>query len=111
MSKLTSGVFENLEITSPMDADKRIAYTQRILRGAALKKYKAVLTECKESAKELEGYHVKALYIERLWTWSKGGGLDDKGDSYLGLDKCVKSDKELWFELGKCMWIKHRRVL
>ena len=36
MHKLTIGVFENLKITSPMDVDKRLAYTQSILRGAAL---------------------------------------------------------------------------
>ena len=33
---LTVGVFEHLNITSPMDVEKRIAYTQCILRGAAL---------------------------------------------------------------------------
>ena len=39
MHDLTVGVFENFNITSPMDVDKRLVYTQRILRGAALKKY------------------------------------------------------------------------
>ena len=38
MRDLTVGVFENLGITSPMDVDKMLAYTQRILRGSALKK-------------------------------------------------------------------------
>ena len=37
MRNLTVGVFENLKITSPMDMDKRLAYTHHILRGAALK--------------------------------------------------------------------------
>ena len=37
MRDLTSGVFEHLEITSPMDVDQIIAYKQRLLRGAALK--------------------------------------------------------------------------
>ena len=32
MHDLTVGVFEHLNITSPMDVDKRLAYTQRILR-------------------------------------------------------------------------------
>ena len=41
MRDLTREVFEHLEITSHMDVDQRVAYTQRILRGAALKKYKA----------------------------------------------------------------------
>ena len=33
---LTSGVFDHLEITSPMDMDQRVSYTQHILRGAVL---------------------------------------------------------------------------
>ena len=36
MRDLIAVVFEHLNITSPMDVDKRLAYTQRILRGAAL---------------------------------------------------------------------------
>ena len=35
MRNLTVGVFENLEIISPTDVDKRLAYTQIILRGSA----------------------------------------------------------------------------
>ena len=55
MRDLTSGVFEHLDITSPMYLDLRVAYMQRILRGAALKNYKAILVECKKSAKDLTG--------------------------------------------------------
>ena len=33
MRNLTSGVFEDLEITSPMYVDKRVNYTQRLIRG------------------------------------------------------------------------------
>ena len=53
MRNITVGVFEHLNITSPMDVDKRLAYTQRILRGAALKKYQEVLVTCRQSEKEL----------------------------------------------------------
>ena len=45
MHDLTIGVFENLDITSPMDVDKRLAYKQLILRGATLKKYQKVLVK------------------------------------------------------------------
>ena len=55
MRDITIGVFEHLNITSPMDVDKRLAYTQRILRGATLKKYQEVLVTCRQSAKELTG--------------------------------------------------------
>ena len=55
MRNLTSVVFEHLDITSPVDVDQRVAYLQRILRGSALKNYKAVLVECKQSANDLMG--------------------------------------------------------
>ena len=32
------------------------------------------------------------------------------GHDYLDQDKCVKFDRELCFELGKCMWRKYRSV-
>ena len=37
MRDKTVGMFEHLDITSPMDVENRLAYMQRILRGAALK--------------------------------------------------------------------------
>ena len=48
MRDLTSGVFDHLEIISPTDVDTRLAYTQRILRGSALKKYREILVTCKQ---------------------------------------------------------------
>ena len=59
-----------------MDVKKRAAYTQRILRGAALKNYKAVLVECKQLAKDLVGYSwnlgkFEELSTDNLWTWDK----------------------------------------
>ena len=55
MRDLTSGVFDHLGITFPMDVYQRLACKQRILRGSALKKHKVVLVECKQSAKDLAG--------------------------------------------------------
>ena len=55
MRDLSSRVFEHLDITSPMEVYKSIAYTQRIMIGAALKKYKAVLRAYKESVKDIAG--------------------------------------------------------
>ena len=76
MCNRTSRVFENIDITSPIYVDQRIAYTQIILTGAVLKKYKAVLMECKQSAKDLAGDKwtlgkFKELYTEELWNWEK----------------------------------------
>ena len=115
MRDLTVGVFEHLETTSPMGTDKRVAYTQITLRGAALKKYKAVLIECKQSLKELAGDNcyldaLKGQSTNNFWAWSKKEGIGYDWDAYLGLDKCVGFNKEVWFELGECMWRKHRSV-
>ena len=38
-----------------MDVDQQVAYMQRIFRGAALKNYRAVLVEFKQSVKDLAG--------------------------------------------------------
>ena len=55
MRDLIVGVFEHLDIISLTDMEKRIAYTQSILRGSALTKYQYVLVTCKQLAKELVG--------------------------------------------------------
>ena len=94
MRNLTRGVFEQLQITSPMYVDQMVAYTQRILRGVALNKHKAVLLECKQSAKDLEGDKCtlgdfKVLSIEDFWTWDKSYGLAYDIDVYLGMENCV----------------------
>ena len=56
MRNLTVRLFVHLEITPLMDVDKMVNYMQSLLIGAALKKYKSVLTECKKFVKELVGY-------------------------------------------------------
>ena len=40
---LSGDFFDRLEINSPTDVYKRVAYTQRIIRGYMLKNYKAFL--------------------------------------------------------------------
>ena len=67
-----------------MDVDQRINHTHRLLIGSPPKKYKAVLTECKELTKELVGDQwnfgdVKEIPTELLWNWDKEDGLDDDG--------------------------------
>ena len=51
---------------------------------------------------------MKELSTEDSWTWSKKYGTGYDWGAYLGLDKFVDLEKELWFELVKCMWRKHR---
>ena len=56
MHNLTVGLFENLEITSVMNVDVRVKYTELILRVPALNKYIQVLAEFKYLVKGLVGY-------------------------------------------------------
>ena len=55
MRDLTLGVLEHLEITSPMDVDKRLSYMQRILVRAEIKNYQEVLVTCRQLANKLAG--------------------------------------------------------
>ena len=76
MSNLTVGNFDHLEITSPIDMDKRLAYKQRIIRGSALKKYRELLVTCRQSAKELAGDEwtlgkITGLSAKDFSTWAK----------------------------------------
>ena len=76
MHELTSGVFENIYINSPMDVEKIVAYTQRILICSAIKKYKAVLVECNQLEKDLavDSWNLgklKELSTDNFWTWDK----------------------------------------
>ena len=48
--------------------------------------------------------------MEDFWTWVNKYGIGYDGDSYLGLDKCVDFDKEIWFLLGNFMWMNRQRV-
>ena len=70
---------------------------------------------CKQLAKELAGdewnlgYMIR-LFMEDFWNWAKTDNSGYDGYPYLANDKCVEFERELWFELGKCMWRKHRSV-
>ena len=112
MCDLTFRVFDHLEITSPMDLDKRVAYTQRIIRGAALKNYREVLVACRQLEKELTGYEwnlreLAGLSTEVFWTLAKTYTTGYDEHNYLPLDKFVDFERELLFKLGKCMCRKH----
>ena len=84
MRDLTAGVFEHLDINSPMDVDKMVAYTQRILKGCDPKKYREVLVECRQLAKELSGDEwnlgkLKGLSTDDFWTWVKTDTMEYDG--------------------------------
>ena len=76
MRDLTVGVFGHLEINSHMGVEQRVAYTQRIIRGAAIKNFREVLVVCRQSAKELAGDYwnlseLAGISVEDFYTWDK----------------------------------------
>ena len=112
---LTIGLFEHLEITSPIKVYKRVAYMQRILRGSAFKKYEEVLVACRKLEKELvvdewNLGELSGISAEAFWTWTMADTTGYDGHAYLTLDKCINFKRELWFELVKCMGRKPRSV-
>ena len=46
--------------------------------------------------------------MDNFWTRVKSDGIGYDRYAYLGLDKGVGFKKEIWFELGECMWRNHR---
>ena len=50
----------------------------------------------------------KNVTIEQFWDWSKVDDINGAGDLFTGPDHCFYFYKELWLELGKSMWRKHR---
>ena len=96
-----------------MDVYKKINYTESILLGSALKKYRQILAECKDSEKGIAGDHwtlesEKGVSMEQLWSWSKVGAINRAGYLFTGPERCVYFEKVLCFKLGKSMWRKHR---
>ena len=98
-----------------MDVDKRIKYTERILRGGIAQKYRQVLPECKNLEKGLSRYQwtlisKENVTMEQLWNWSKLDNIERVVDIFTGPQHCTYFEKDLWFELGKIMWRKHRSI-
>ena len=70
---------------------------------------------CRQYAKDLMCYEwtlgkLTGLSAEEFWTWAKKDTTGYDGHYYLARDKCVNFERELWFELGECIWRKHRSV-
>ena len=113
MRYLTVGLFEHLDIMSVMDLDPRIKYIEYILIVSVINKYLQVLEECKESTKGLAGDQwslglAKVIFMEQLCTWAKVDAIDVSVDPISGSERYTSFEKELWFDLGKNIWRKHR---
>ena len=73
------------------------------------------MVACRQSEKELVGDEwnlgeLAGLSAEAFWTWDKTDTMGYGGHVYLARDTCVNFDREIWFELGICMWRKHWSV-
>ena len=92
-----------------------IAYTQHILRGAALKKYREVLVACRHPEKELvvDEWNLGKLgriSIEAFCTLAQTYTTGYDGHAHLAMDKSVIFERELWVKLGKFMWKNHQSI-
>ena len=50
------------------------------------------------------------LSMDDLCTWANNDSVGYDGNLYIVINKCVNFKRDLWFELGKFMWKKHRSV-
>ena len=71
-----------------------VAYMHHILRITVLKNYKAVLVECKQSAKDLAGDNwdrgaLKEISTDDFWNRSKKDRIIFGGDAYLGQENAL----------------------
>ena len=69
----------------------------------------------RQSSKELAGddwnlRELAGISAEKLWNWYKKDTTGYDGHEYLTWDKCIEFNRELWCELGECMWRKHQNV-
>ena len=70
---------------------------------------------CIQSAKDITGDEwtlgkLIGLSAEYLWTWENTDTTGYDVHDCLARDKCIDFERELCFELGKCMWRKHWSV-
>ena len=50
------------------------------------------------------------LSADDFCTWAKTYNTGYDVHAYLAMDKCIKFEREIWFEVGKYMWRKHWSV-
>ena len=115
MHDLNVGLFEHFENTSLMEVDRRVDYTQHILRRADHKKYRDILFVCRQLAREFVRDEwnlgkLAELSVEAFWSWPNIDTMGYDGHPLLAWYKCVNFERELWFELEKFIWINHRSV-
>ena len=53
---------------------------------------------------------LKELSTDEFLTWGNKYCIVYDRDAYLELDKSVNFEKDIWFNLGNCMWRKHQSV-
>ena len=95
-----------------MDVDKSINYTDIILVGDELKKYRQVLAECKDPEKEISGYQwtlvaKNNVTMEQFRDWEKVDSINVSGDLFTGPYYCTYFENDFWFDLRIIMWRKH----
>ena len=99
-----------------MDDDKRINYTQRLIRESALNIRNTLLAECKYLVMGISGYKwmlgvTKYVTVEKFCTWSNLDGVDMSGYICFVADRFLDFEIYIWFKLGKSIWKKYQSIL
>ena len=83
-----------------MDVKKTINYTERILKGSALNKYRQVLVDCKqlENVLAVDKWtlgQAKSVTIEQFWYWFKKDAINGALDLFTGPKPCAYFEEQL----------------
>ena len=108
MRDLTVISFEHLYIISNLGLDISNKYTDCILHISALKNIDRscwCARRCQWNIGEANNFT-----MEQLWNWTKADVWNSGRDYISGENWCQDCEKELRFELGNIMWMKHRSV-
>ena len=98
MRNITVWMFEHLEITYKLDVDQRVKYTNRILKGPAIKN---ILHNFWIERIQLSIFPwnqwtfgiAKEISMEKFWVWYKSDGLDAEVYPIIGEDQCEDFEK------------------
>ena len=98
---LTVEVYKHLEISSKLDLDLRIKYTERILKVPVLKEFPQFMLECKELDKGLAGCQwslglEKSVTMEQFWTCANVERRDGTGYPISGAERYTYFEEDLW---------------
>ena len=73
------------------------------------------MVTCRQLVKDIAGGEwtlgdLTRISAEYFWTWLETDTIGYDGNYYLVWYKYINFERYFWFELGNCIWRKHRSV-